>query len=49
VGAGSGRTIDEMGFAWIGWYDLSDAEYKAEMTARKAQQPKVTTGLQQQQ
>ena len=49
VGAGTGRTIDEMGFAWIGWYDLTDAEYKAELSARKALQPKVTTGLQQQQ
>jgi hypothetical protein len=49
VGAGTGRTIDEMGFAWIGWYDLTDAEYKAELSARKALQQKVTTGLQQQQ
>jgi hypothetical protein len=49
VGAGSGRTIDEMGFAWIGWYDLTDAEYKAELSARKSLQQKVTTGLQQQQ
>lgn len=32
---GSGqRTIDEMGFAWIGWYDLSDEEYEAEVAAR---------------
>jgi hypothetical protein len=45
VGAGTGRTIDEMGFSWIGWYDLSDAEYKAEVAARKAGQPKtLTTG-----
>ncbi len=48
VGAGTGRTIDEMGFAWIGWYDLTDAEYKAELAVRKAQQQNVTTGLQQQ-
>ena len=31
-----GRTIDEMGFAWIGWYDLSDEEYAQELAARKA-------------
>src|SRR5712691_9086652 len=44
VGAGTGRTIDEMGFSWIGWYDLTDAEYKAELVARKAaQQSKTTT------
>ena len=49
VGSGTGRTIDEMGFSWIGWYDLSDDEYKAELAARKAGQPKVTTGQQQQQ
>ena len=33
-----GRTIDEMGFAWIGWYDLTDEEYEAELAARKAHQ-----------
>jgi hypothetical protein len=50
VGAGTGRTIDEMGFSWIGWYDLTDEEYKAELTARKAaqQQPRVTQQQQQQ-
>ena len=35
VGAGTGRTIDEMGFSWIGWYDLTDEEYKTELAARK--------------
>jgi len=43
VGAGTGRTIDEMGFSWIGWYDLTDAEYKAELAARKAAQQKLST------
>ena len=38
VGAGTGRTIDEMGFSWIGWDDLTDEEYKAAVAARKAQQ-----------
>ena len=31
-----GRTIDEMGFAWIGWYDLTDEEYEAELADRTA-------------
>jgi hypothetical protein len=49
VGAGTGRTIDEMGFSWIGWYDLTDEEYKAELAARKAaqQQPRATQQQQQ--
>ena len=41
-----GRTIDEMGFAWIGWYDLTDEEYEAELAARKARQ-EATTNQQQ--
>ena len=49
VGAGTGRTIDEMGFSWIGWYDLSDDEYKAELTTRKAAQQQRTQTQQQQQ
>ena len=35
TGNGS-RTIDEMGFAWIGWYDLTDEEYAEELAARQA-------------
>ena len=44
------RTIDEMGFAWIGWYELSDEEYKTMLAERKAQQarPAQTTQGQQQ-
>lgn len=42
VGSGQ-RTIDEMGFAWITWYDLSDDEYKTEFDARKAVNKKTTT------
>jgi hypothetical protein len=41
VGQGN-RTIDEMGFAWISWYDMTDEEYKAELDARKGVK-KVTT------
>jgi hypothetical protein len=48
VGDGQ-RTIDEMGFAWIGWYDMSDDEYKAELEARKAERTKKNTTTQQQQ
>jgi hypothetical protein len=49
VGDGQ-RTIDEMGFAWIGWYDLTDDEYKQEVAARKTlQQKNVKTTQQQQQ
>ena len=29
------RTIDEMGCAWIGWYDLTDEEYEAQVAARQ--------------
>jgi hypothetical protein len=35
VGNG-GRTIDEMGFAWIGWHDLTDEEYEAAVVERQA-------------
>ena len=42
VGDGQ-RTIDEMGFAWIGWYDLTDEEYKTQLAERKELQRKTTT------
>lgn len=48
VGDGQ-RTIDEMGFAWIGWYDLTDEEYKQEVADRKALQQKGVRTTQQQQ
>jgi hypothetical protein len=47
VGAGTGRTIDEMGFSWIGWYDLSNDEYKAALAERRAQQARTTQQQQQ--
>ena len=34
VGDG-GRTIDEMSFAWLGWYTMSDQQYVAELERRK--------------
>lgn len=42
VGDGQ-RTIDEMGFAWIGWHDLTDEEYKAQLAERKGLQQKAAT------
>ena len=33
---GGSRTVDEMAFGWISWYDLSQEEYQAELEARKA-------------
>jgi hypothetical protein len=49
VGDGQ-RTIDEMGFAWIGWYDLTEAEYKQQLAERRELQkkPATATGGQQQ-
>jgi mono/diheme cytochrome c family protein len=37
VGDGQ-RTIDEMGFFWIGWIELTDEEYKQQLAERTAQQ-----------
>ena len=49
VGDGQ-RTIDEMGFAWIGWFDLTEEEYKTQLAERKALQRKSSaTSTQQQQ
>lgn len=30
-----GRTIDEMSFAWLGWYSMTDDQYIAEISRRK--------------
>ncbi len=35
-----GRTIDEMATSWVGWYDLTEEEYKEVAAARKAQSTK---------
>jgi hypothetical protein len=48
VGDGQ-RTIDEMGFAWIGWYDLTPEEYKTQLNERRAAQRKTATSTGQQQ
>jgi hypothetical protein len=48
VGYGD-RTIDDMGFAWIGWVDLTPEEYEAELAARNAKRRAETTSQQQQQ
>jgi hypothetical protein len=37
VGYGQ-RTVDEMGFAWVGWIDLTQQEYEQQLADRKAQQ-----------
>ena len=42
IGPGN-RTIDEMGFAWIDWYDLSDQEYVKAVQDRKALQNKAAS------
>ncbi len=48
VGGGQ-RTIDEMGFAWIGWYDMTDEEYKAAVAERNEKRQRTTQQQQQQQ
>jgi hypothetical protein len=48
VGNGN-RTIDEMGFLWLGWVDLTEEDYKAEFEARKARRRGATAATQQQQ
>lgn len=49
VGVGN-RTIDEMAFSWISWYDLTAEEYQAELAARtsKTKSIRTSTGNQQQ-
>jgi len=50
VGYGD-STIDEMGFSWIGWIDLTQEEYEKELADRAARRKagKTTTQQQQQQ
>jgi hypothetical protein len=42
VGYGN-RTIDEMGFSWIGWIDLTPEEYEKELAARNAARKAAST------
>jgi hypothetical protein len=48
VGYGD-RTIDEMGFSWIGWIDLTPDEYEKELADRVAARKRSTSTTQQQQ
>ena len=48
VGDGQ-RTIDEMGFFWIGWIELSEDEYKQQLAERREKQRQTTTNVGQQQ
>jgi hypothetical protein len=41
VGDGQ-RTIDEMGFFWIGWVELTEEEYKQQLEERKAARQRTT-------
>jgi hypothetical protein len=47
VGNGS-RTVDEMGFFWLGWVELSEEEYEQALADRKAAQMRTTQQQQQQ-
>jgi hypothetical protein len=48
VGDGQ-RTIDEMGFFWIGWVELTQEEYDQQLAERKAAQQKTLASSGQQQ
>jgi hypothetical protein len=48
VGNGS-RTVDEMGFFWLGWVELSEEEYQQALAERKEKQMRTTQQQQQQQ
>lgn len=37
------RTIDEMGFAWVSYFNLSDEDYKHQLDARRTKQKKSVT------
>ena len=37
------RTIDDMSFAWMSWYYLSDQEYQKQLEARNAKNKSVST------
>lgn len=45
VGSGA-RTIDEMSFVWLFYYEMSDDEYKQVVTERRQERGKMTTSAQ---
>ena len=47
VGNGN-RTVDEMGFFWLGWIELTDEEYRKELAERQARNKDRTATTQQQ-
>ena len=36
------RSVDEMSFSWLSWYNLTDDEYKTMLTERAEKAKKVT-------
>jgi hypothetical protein len=48
IGVGN-RTVDEMSFSWISWYDMTEEEYQAELTNRTRKTRTTSTNQQQQQ
>lgn len=48
VGNGN-RTVDEMGFFWLGWIELTEDEYRKELAERKAREKSQATATTQQQ
>jgi hypothetical protein len=36
------RTVDDMSFSWLGWYNLTDEEYRQMLTERQAKSKKLT-------
>jgi len=47
VGNGN-RTVDEMGFFWLGWVELTEEEYRKELAERQARAKSRTATTQQQ-
>jgi hypothetical protein len=42
VGDGQ-RTIDEMGFFWVGWIELTEEEYQQQLAERRERQKRATS------
>jgi hypothetical protein len=47
VGNGN-RTVDEMGFFWLGWIELTGDEYRTELAERKGRDQRAAAATQQQ-